>query len=72
MVSSNFRFSDWSIRVSVAKAILEFLDELDSVFDYPVHLCDVKPSHFATSETGNVKFLDLDSVFLKPSLGNMI
>ena len=53
----------------MALAILDFLDELETVFDDPVHLCDVKPDHFGISESGRVKFLDLDSVFLKPYLG---
>ena len=55
--------------MAVALAILDFLDELETVFDDPVHLCDVKPDHFGISESGRVKFLDLDSVFLKPYLG---
>ena len=56
----------------MALAILDFLDELETVFDDPVHLCDVKPDHFGISESGRVKFLDLDSVFLKPYLGMYI
>ena len=62
-------FKEWAQRVAVALAILDFLDELETVFDDPVHLCDVKPDHFGISESGRVKFLDLDSVFLKPYLG---
>ena len=58
--------------MAVALAILDFLDELETVFDDPVHLCDVKPDHFGISESGRVKFLDLDSVFLKPYLGMYI
>ena len=50
-------------------AILDLLDELENVFDQPIHLCDVKPEHFGISDFGKVKFLDLDSVFLKSYLG---
>ena len=66
---SKLAFKEWAQRVAVALAILDFLDELETVFDDPVHLCDVKPDHFGISESGRVKFLDLDSVFLKPYLG---
>jgi len=65
---SKLAFKEWAQRVAVALAILDFLDELETVFDDPVHLCDVKPDHFGISESGRVKFLDLDSVFLKPYL----
>jgi len=61
-------FSQWAQRVSVALAILDLLDELENVFDQPIHLCDVKPEHFGISDFGKVKVLDLDSVFLKPYL----
>ena len=48
------------------------LDELETVFEEPIHLCDVKPDHFGISDSGRVKFLDLDSVFLKPYLGKVL
>ena len=65
-------FSQWAQRVSVALAILDLLDELENVFDQPIHLCDVKPEHFGISDFGKVKFLDLDSVFLKSYLGKYL
>ncbi len=64
-----FSFGEWAKRVSVALAMLDLLDELDSVLDDPVHLCDVKPDHFGISDVGRVKFLDLDSVYLRTNLG---
>ena len=63
-------FNQWAQRVSVTLAILDLLDELENVFEDPVHLCDVKPEHFGISDFGKVKVLDLDSVFLKSHLGN--
>ncbi len=72
MVQIFFSFSQWSVHVSVALAILEFLDELESVFQHPVYLCDVKPSHFGISDDGKIKFLDLDAVFQKSMLGNFL
>jgi hypothetical protein len=46
--------------------ILDLLQQLDVAFESPVHLCDVKSDHFGLSEQGRVKYLDLDSVYLKP------
>ena len=63
-------FNQWAQRVSVALAMLDLLDELENVFEEPIHLCDVKPEHFGISDFGKVKVLDLDSVFLKSYLGN--
>ena len=64
-----FSFSEFSVRLSVALAILEFLDELESIFKHPVYLCDVKSSHFGISGDAKIKFLDLDAVFQKSVLG---
>jgi hypothetical protein len=64
-----FSFSQFSIHASVALAILEFLDELESISQHPIFLCDVKASHFGISDDGKVKFLDLDAVFQKSILG---
>ena len=65
-------FKSFSKRVMVAMAIMDLLDELETVFDEPLHLCDVKASHFGISDRGRVKFLDLDSVFLKSILGKVL
>ena len=66
-----YSFSEFSVHVSVALAILEFLDELESIFKHPVYLCDVKASHFGISGDAKVKFLDLDAVFQKSVLGKI-
>lgn len=68
----SLKFSDWAKRVSVALATLDLLDEFESILDHPVHLCDVKPDHFGISDVGRIKFLDLDSVYLKPMLDRMM
>lgn len=65
-------FSEWSIHVSVALSILEFLDELESIFTHPVFLCDVKTSHFGISNDGKIKFLDLDTVYQKSVVDKMM
>ena len=59
-------FQGWVERVKLALAILDLLEELESMFDYPVHLCDVKSEHFGLSDQGRVKYLDVDNVYLKP------
>lgn len=65
-------FHQWAQRVSVALAILDLLDELENVLEQPIHICDVKPEHFGISDFGKVKVLDLDSVFLKPYLDQLM
>ena len=45
---------------------VNLVEELDNMFDHPVHLCDVKSEHFGLSVHGRAKYLDVDSVFLKP------
>ena len=49
----------------MALAVLDLLDELESVFHEPLHLCDIKPEHFGISNQGRVKFLDMDTIFFK-------
>ena len=59
-------FQGWVERVKVGLAILDLVEELDNMFDHPVHLCDVKSEHFGLSVHGRVKYLNVDNVFLKP------
>ena len=62
-------FKEFAKRATIAMAIIDFLDELDTVFEEPLHLCDIKTSHFGISKHGQVKFLDLDAIFAKSILG---
>ena len=59
-------FGGWVARVKLALTILDLLEELDTMFPFPLHLCDVKPEHFGISDSGRVKYLDSDNVYLKP------
>ena len=59
-------FQGWVERVKLAIAILDLLEELENMFDHPVHLCDIKSEHFGLSDHGRAKFLDVDNVYLKP------
>ncbi|XP_066257589.1 divergent protein kinase domain 1C [Euwallacea similis] len=55
---------DWGLRLRVALQILELLDELETSFREPFHLCDIKMNHFGvTSDKKKLKFIDLDEVF---------
>ena len=65
-------FDEFSRKAALAMAVMDLLDELDAVFHEPVHLCDVKPEHFGISEQGRVKFLDLDTIFMKSIIGELM
>ena len=56
----------WAKRAKLGLLILDLLEELETMFDQPVHLCDVKPEHFGISEHGRIKYNDVDNVYLKP------
>ena len=62
-------FKNFAKRAAVAMEVMDFLEELDTVFDEPIHLCDIKTSHFGISKDGRVNFIDLDSIFAKSILG---
>ena len=52
--------------MNVGLAILDLVEEMDSMSDHPVHLCDVKSERFGLSVQGRVKYLNVDNVYLKP------
>ncbi|CAD1476837.1 unnamed protein product [Heterotrigona itama] len=57
---------EWAKRLKLAVMILDLLEELDTNFPEPIHLCDVKINHFGLPLGGQkLKFLDLDAVFPK-------
>ena len=64
-------FETFARRATIGMAVLDFLEELDTVFGEHVHLCDIKASHFGISSQGRIKFLDLDSIFAKSILGKL-
>lgn len=66
--SSLFSMGDtqeaWVQRLKFALQILELLDELETSFREPFHLCDIKLDHFAyMSNRKKLKFIDLDAAF---------
>lgn len=57
---------EWAKRLKLAVMILDLLEELDTNFPEPIHLCDVKINHFGLPLGGQkLKFLDLDAAFPK-------
>ena len=65
-------FTSWAERVKVSLSILDLLDEFDTMFEYPLHICDVKLEHFGLSDNGRMKYNDVDNVYLKPVLDKYI
>ncbi|XP_020292773.1 protein FAM69C isoform X2 [Pseudomyrmex gracilis] len=58
---------EWAKRLKLAVMIFNLLEELQTNFPEPLHLCDVKINHFGLPLGGQkLKFLDLDAVFPKP------
>ena len=68
-LAKEMSFNNYGERATVAMAIIDFLEELETLSEEPIHLCDIKLSHFGISKQGRVKFLDLDAIFAKSVLG---
>ena len=43
-------FDEFAKASSLGLALLDLLDELETLFDEPFHLCDIKPEHFGISD----------------------
>lgn len=65
-------FGQWAGRVRIALSILDLLEELESMFDHSVHLCDVKADHFGMSENNRVKYMDVDTVYFQPTIDKAV
>lgn len=64
---------DWGRRLRVAVQILDLLEELESGFREPFHLCDIKLQHFGFVKGGNkLKFIDLDGVLPRSIISSII
>ncbi|RZC41942.1 PIP49 C domain containing protein, partial [Asbolus verrucosus] len=76
-ISSLLTFSDsredWAKRLKISVQILELLEELETGFREPFHLCDIKLEHFGFVKGGNkLKFVDLDGVYPKSIIKKII
>lgn len=64
---------EWSKRLRLSILIMELVNELDSSFKEPFHLCDVKLSHFGLTKGGSrLKFIDLNIVYPKSVVNKII
>ncbi|XP_017885664.1 protein FAM69C isoform X2 [Ceratina calcarata] len=64
---------EWAKRLKLAVMIMDLLEEFDSNFPEPIHLCDVKINHFGLPLGGQkLKFLDLDAVFPRTVISKVI
>ncbi|CAH1180522.1 unnamed protein product [Phaedon cochleariae] len=64
---------NWGQRLKVALQILDLLEELETGFREPFHLCDLKLRHFGSVKNGQkLKFIDLDGVLPKSVAGSLI
>ncbi|KAG7202455.1 hypothetical protein KM043_018754 [Ampulex compressa] len=63
---------EWAKRLKLAVMILDLLEELETNFPEPIHLCDVKINHFGLPLGGQkLKFLDLDAVYPRTIIGRV-
>ena len=51
-----------------AIGIVKYVHQLSESWPEPLHLCDVKVSHFGFTSQGDVKFVDVDSVLSERQL----
>lgn len=58
----------WRERLWKGLDILRYIRKLETVYMEHIHLCDIKHSHFGWNKSGNVMFLDLDSVLPENAL----
>ncbi|ROT84403.1 putative protein FAM69C [Penaeus vannamei] len=58
----------WRERLWKGLDILRYIRKLETIYTEHIHLCDIKHSHFGWNKSGNVMFLDLDSVLPENAL----
>ena len=62
-------FAVWIQRVDQALRILDVIDAVETEFEEPMYICDVKTEHFGIDMSGKIKILDSDSVFMESRAG---
>ncbi|CAH1372838.1 unnamed protein product [Tenebrio molitor] len=64
---------DWANRLKTSVQMLELLDELETGFREPFHLCDIKLEHFGVVKgTNKLKFIDLDGVYPRSVINKIV
>lgn len=62
---------NWQGRVTAAISLLRLLNYFDYHFSEPLHICDAKGSNFGVCADGQVKMIDMDSVFFNTTMFNI-
>ena len=62
-------FATWTERVNQALKTLDVIDEIETMFEEPMIICDMKHEHFGLSKHNRVKILDSDSIHMKSVAG---
>lgn len=55
--------SPWIERAKIAIQLLELSHSVDTDFNEPLHMCDVKGMNFGIDSQNTVRFIDLDTIF---------
>ncbi|RUS84206.1 hypothetical protein EGW08_008046, partial [Elysia chlorotica] len=64
-------FPPWANRAKLAIQILELVQRMDTM-EHPLHLCDTKSPHFGFTPSGQVRFIDSDTVFADEALSRIM
>ncbi|CAH2002748.1 unnamed protein product [Acanthoscelides obtectus] len=64
---------DWGRKLRIAVQILDLLEELETGFREPFHLCDIKIQHFGfVKGSTRLKFIDLDGVLPRSVINSVL
>lgn len=71
--SGDITREEWSERLKIAIKIMDLLQEFDDSFHEPIYLCNMQLHHFGlTKDTAKVKYLNVDYIFPRSKLNEMI
>ena len=62
----------WRKRAQLALGILDLLSSFEKDFEEPLHMCDIKGSNFGVTKDGQVRAVDVDTVFFLSDLQNQV
>ncbi|XP_035696274.1 divergent protein kinase domain 1C-like [Branchiostoma floridae] len=57
--------TDWEDRAKLALSFLTFIEDLDTFYTEPLHLCDVKNKNYGVSEDLTIRAIDVDMAFFE-------
>ncbi|XP_078609243.1 divergent protein kinase domain 1C-like isoform X2 [Branchiostoma floridae x Branchiostoma japonicum] len=59
---------DWDKRANVALGFLTFLEDLNTLYTEPLHLCDVKHENYGVSADFTIQAIDVDTAFFETKM----